>query len=382
MKAIIMAGGFGTRLRAVTGEKPKPMAELLGKPIMEHIVDRLRLCGYKDICAALKYRAEDIMDYFGDGERFGVRMQYRIESEPLGTAGAVKNCADFYGEDDFLVISGDAACDFDLRLLMRQHQREGAAVSVALCRDSVPLRYGLAVCAPDGRIHSFIEKPDWPRVVTDRVNTGIYIISPRAMAHVPPGQNLDFGRDVFPALLRSGEKLLGIELPGYWCDIGTPLSYYQCCVDAIEGRLDIDVPEEFQYGTEPEAKAVPVQPGDGDFCGAEARRGTEPAAENPLIRQPSGLQPSPQGEGFKGTEILIRCADRAGLMDRLSAELMELGADYSQGIAISGGRLRLSIRPAADISALRLSVHSADAEFARDMLARAREAIEETEKAF
>ena len=131
MKAVIMAGGMGTRLRPVTGDRPKPMADILGKPIMEHILLHLKDCGFDEVCAAVKYRAEDIMTYFGDGSRFGVRMQYRVEDEPLGTAGAVKNCADFYGDDDFLVISGDAACDFDLRLLMREHQREKAAVTIA-----------------------------------------------------------------------------------------------------------------------------------------------------------------------------------------------------------------------------------------------------------
>ena len=114
MKAVIMAGGMGTRLRAVTGDKPKPMADFLGRPIMEHIVLHLKDCGFEDICAALKYRAGDIMAHFGDGSRFGVRMQYRLEEDALGTAGGVKNCADFYADEDFLVISGDAACDFDL----------------------------------------------------------------------------------------------------------------------------------------------------------------------------------------------------------------------------------------------------------------------------
>ena len=132
MKAVIMAGGEGTRLKAVTGDTPKPMVPLLGRPMLEHIVRLLKKHGFTDICAALKYRAEDIERYFGDGSRFGVHMQYRVEHEPLGTAGGVKNCADFYENEDFLVISGDAACDFDLRSFISAHEQKRGAAAIAL----------------------------------------------------------------------------------------------------------------------------------------------------------------------------------------------------------------------------------------------------------
>jgi len=328
MKAVIMAGGMGTRLRAVTGDKPKPMAELLGKPIMEHIVLQLRRCGFDDICAAVKYRAGDIMAYFGDGSRFGVKMQYRLEEEPLGTAGAVKNCRDFYGDEDFLVISGDAACDFDLALLMAEHKNRGAAVTIALHHDPEPLRYGLAVGDNTGRIRSFIEKPDWSRVVTDCVNTGIYVISPRVMELVPVGKNCDFGKELFPELLRRGEKLVGIGMEGYWCDIGTPLSYYRCCADAIEGRLKIELPE----GMRQEAHADSAEKED------------------------------------EGLTANLNCKNRAALMGVLAGELMELGADYSDGIRLRGRNYELHIRPSANLSALRIAVKSADAEFAKELL--------------
>ena len=120
MKAVILAGGLGTRLRAVTGEHPKPLAPLLGRPVMEHIVELLREQGFTEICAALHYRAGEIMAHFGDGRRFGVHMEYRIETANLGTAGSVKNCRDFFGDEDFLIISGDAACDFRLDRLMER----------------------------------------------------------------------------------------------------------------------------------------------------------------------------------------------------------------------------------------------------------------------
>ena len=191
MKAVIMAGGEGTRLRPVTGELPKPMAPLLGRPMLEHIVRLLKKHGFTDICAALKYRAEDIERAFGDGAALGVHMQYRVEREALGTAGGVKNCADFYGDEDFLVISGDAACDLDLSRLMREHRESDAAVTLALHRSREPLSYGLAVTDGNGDVRCFIEKPQWSRVVTDLVNTGIYIISPRVMELVPGGVSFD-----------------------------------------------------------------------------------------------------------------------------------------------------------------------------------------------
>ena len=129
---------MGTRLRSITGDTPKPMVPLLGRPMMEHIIILLREQGFTDICAAVRYRAGDIMGYFGDGSRFGVRLQYRVEERALGTAGGVKNCRDFYGDEDFLVISGDAACDLELRALMDAHRSRGADATITLYRSSAP----------------------------------------------------------------------------------------------------------------------------------------------------------------------------------------------------------------------------------------------------
>lgn len=333
MKAVILAGGMGTRLRPVTGDRPKPMVPLLGKPLMEHIVSLLHDQGFTEICAAVRYRAGDIMAHFGDGSRFGVHMQYRLEQEPLGTAGAVKNCEDFCSGEDVLVISGDAACDFDLAALMAEHQRRNAAVTLALYRHPEPLRYGLAVTDGDNRVRGFVEKPDWSRVVTDLVNTGIYIVSPRAMAQVPEGQAFDFAKDLFPLLLRQGELLLGLPMAGYWCDVGTPVSYYRCCADALEGRLRIDLPESFRSAPAAGEDSVPA------------------AGEN----------------------LDCACHHRAELMGVLSELLMDMGADYSDGLRLHGKGYELRISPLASRSALRISVQSEDAEFARQLALSARD---------
>lgn len=335
MKAVILAGGLGTRLRPVTGEHPKPMVPLLGKPMMEHIVALLRENGFTQICAALHYRAGEIMAHFGDGRRFGVNMEYRIETENLGTAGSVRNCRDFFGEEDFLVISGDAACDFKLTELMQAHRQKGAAATIALSSQRLPLRYGLAVTDAQGRIRSFIEKPEWPRVVTDLVNTGIYVLSPRALDYVPEG-GCDFGKELFPTLLREGEALYGVEMEGYWRDIGTPQDYYRCCADALDGRLRLEPGEAFR------------------------------------LKRPE-IAEDREEEGYVSS---CDCENRARLMGTLSELMLDMGAEYDDGIRLKGKDYELHICPSAVKSAVRIAVKSGDAEFARALCLSARELAE------
>lgn len=324
MNAIIMAGGEGTRLKSVTGDTPKPMALLNGRPVLEHILNLLKRNGIKNACLTLRYRPEAIRAYFGDGARFGMRLSYHEETEPLGTAGGVRACRDFYGDRDFLVISGDCACDFDLRQLMEAHHRHRPAVTMALHVHETPLSYGTVLTDRQGRVVSFIEKPAWERVVSDLVNTGIYLISPAAMELVPEGRPYDFAKDLFPALLASGRQILGLPLEGYWCDIGTPRAYYQCNLDALDGALRLESTEAAQ----PEAPKP---------------------AETETPRPASGV-----------TVVEYRCQGRARLMRELSRHLMEAGADFdpSDGLALRGGAGeggKVHIAPAADREAVVIS---------------------------
>ena len=335
MKAIILAGGLGTRLRPVTGEHPKPMVPLLGRPMMEHIVQLLRENGYTQLCAALHYRAGEIMAHFGDGRRFGVSMEYRIETENLGTAGSVKNCRDFYRDEDFLVISGDAACDYALGELMQAHRDRGAMATIALSSETTPLRYGLAVTDSDGRIRSFIEKPAWPRVVTDLVNTGIYVLSPKAMERVPEGP-FDFGKDLFPRLLEEGVPLYGLKMEGYWRDIGTPQDYYRCCADALDGELRLTPGEAFRL---------------------EKREPAEDGVEDGYI-------------------VCCACRSRARLMGTLSELMLDMGAEFDDGIRLRGRDYELHISPSSVNSAVRIAVKSGDAEFARSLCLSAKDVVE------
>lgn len=318
MKAILLAGGQGRRLRSITGKLPKPMVPLVGVPVLDRLLELLRRNGFTDVCATLCYRPEAIQEHCRDGSSYGVHLRYRIETEPRGTAGAVRACSDFYGRDDFLVISGDAACSFDLLQLYRQHQSSGAAVTVALYPDAEPLQYGLVLQDRQGYVRHFIEKPDWPHVVTDLVNTGIYIVSPRAMTYVPEDTPFDFANDLFPLLLAANEPILGVPMDGYWCDIGTPRAYYRCCLDVLDGRLSPTPPEA------PESPDAPAQ------CTGPLRRS-------------------------------VPCRDRAHRMRTLSEAMMEAGADFTNGLHVHDGSWELTVRPDAEVSALQVEANTPDA---------------------
>ncbi len=313
MKAIIMAGGQGTRLRPVSGPIPKPMIRILGRPAIDHILFLLRRHGIREVCVTLRYQPEQILDHLGDGSAFGLSLDYHIEKEPLGTAGGVKACEGFYGEEDFLVISGDAACDFDLSRLMQAHRDWGAAATMALYPTPRPISYGLVLTDKDNHIRRFIEKPAWPQVVTNLVNTGIYVLSPRAMAAVPPGTPYDFAKDLFPDLLAADMPLYGLPMSGYWCDIGTPEAYYRCCLDALSGALHLIHP----WGQD-------VPPAPAGLKGAE--------------RAPLGAGAATQ---------TLPTQDRAALMHALSDTLAEFGADFTDGLQLTTpeGKVRFSPLP-------------------------------------
>ena len=241
MKAVIMAGGEGTRLRPLSLGSPKPMTPLFDKPVMEHIIALLKVHGITDLCVTLQYMPQSVIDYFGDGAELGVKLTYFVEETPLGTAGSVKNCMSYLGEEDFLVISGDAVCDLDLSAAIGFHRTRRSAVTLVLCHHSAPLEYGLVLTDEEGRIQRFIEKPGWGQVLTNMVNTGIYLLTPGAMALVPEGKPYDFGKDLFPLLLERGEAMYGTTVEGYWCDMGDTVAYRQCVADALAGKVNLDL---------------------------------------------------------------------------------------------------------------------------------------------
>ncbi len=244
MKAVIMAGGQGTRLRPLTSSIPKPMLPVINKPIMEHIVNLLREQGLSELYATLQFLPTTIINYFGDGSDWGVKLSYVLEQTPLGTAGSVKNCEQFL-EDTFLVISGDALTDINLIRAIEFHKEKGAVATLVLLRVSNPLEYGIVVTDSEGRIERFLEKPNWGQVFSDTVNTGIYILEPEIFKHIPRDKSYDFSQNLFPRLLEKGFPLYGFIGEGYWCDIGNFAQYVRAHKDVLDGKVRLE-PEGFE----------------------------------------------------------------------------------------------------------------------------------------
>jgi len=240
MKAVILAGGEGTRLRPLTSNQPKPMMPLVNKPMLEHIVTLLARHGFDDIVVTVAYLGNQIRDYFGDGADFGVTMRYATEDTPLGTAGSVRNASEEL-DDTFLVISGDVLTDLDLSELVDAHRTSGALASIALKRVENPLEFGIVITSPDGEIERFLEKPSWGQVFSDTINTGIYVLEPEILEFIPEDEVIDFSGDVFPAALAKGLSLHGHVADGYWEDVGTSEAYLQAHADVLDGRVDVEI---------------------------------------------------------------------------------------------------------------------------------------------
>ena len=240
MKAVIMAGGFGTRLRPLTCNTPKPMVPLMNKPMMEHIVALLRNHRITDILASLFYQPEVISGYFGNGSGFGVTMNYARAEADFGTAGSVRN-ATYQMHERILVISGDVLTDFDLTAALKFHESRHARATIVLTRVKNPLQYGVVITAEDGTITRFLEKPSWGEVFSDTINTGIYILEPEVLDLVPYQEDFDFSKDLFPLLMRQGGGLFGYVATGYWRDIGNLHEYQDAHIDALRGDVRVEI---------------------------------------------------------------------------------------------------------------------------------------------
>ncbi len=242
MKAVIMAGGFGTRIHPLTISMPKPMIPLINRPIMEHIVNLLKKHGITDLVLLLFHQPEVIKKYFGDGSEFGVRITYVTPLEDFGTAGAVK-AAKRHLDERFMIISGDLLTDFDLSKAIAFHAEKQAKATIALTSVTDPLQFGVVITDKDSRVTKFLEKPGWGEVFSDTINTGIYILEPEVLELIPEDENRDWARDVFPAMLDRGDALLGCTLQGYWADIGNPAAYLEACSDICHGKVAVQISE-------------------------------------------------------------------------------------------------------------------------------------------
>lgn len=239
MKAVIMAGGFGTRLRPLTANMPKPMVPMAGKPVMEHIINLLRKYDITDIVTNLFFQSEQIESYFGDGSKWGVKMTYVKAEADFGTAGSVKN-AEKHLDAPFIIISGDVLTDFDLGQAIEFHHRKKAKATMVLTRVENPLSYGIVITNKSDKIERFLEKPGWGQVFSDTVNTGIYILQPEVLQMIPVKTEFDFSKDLFPQMLKKNMPLYGYIAPGYWRDIGNIEEYFVAHQDVFDGKVNIE----------------------------------------------------------------------------------------------------------------------------------------------
>lgn len=245
MKAVIMAGGFGTRLRPLTCNIPKPMVPVANKPMMEHIVNLLKKYGITEIVSLLYYQPEVIMDYFGDGSDFGIKMHYVKAEADYGTAGSVKN-AQKYLDERFIIISGDVLTDFDLAKAVEFHEQSNAISTLLLTHAENPLAFGVVITDKNGKITRFLEKPSWGEVFSDTINTGIYILEPEALDYIPEKEDFDFSKDLFPRFLNEKKNLFGYVADGYWRDIGNLEEYIEAHKDLLSG--EVRPPKMFENG--------------------------------------------------------------------------------------------------------------------------------------
>lgn len=241
-RAIIMAGGEGTRLRPLTCIRAKPMVPVINKPTIEHSVKLLKSYGITDITLSIYTLPENFQNYFGDGSELGVRISYSVEEKPLGTAGGVKKALGDT-EETSIILSGDGIIDFNIAEILQFHREKQSSLTIVLNRTDKPTDYGVVITDAQGRIEKFLEKPSWSEVYSDTVNTGMYIIEPSHIKKfIPDEESSDFSLDLFPVLKKKKIPMYGFITDGYWCDIGTLSTYSNVHKDILDGKVKIEIP--------------------------------------------------------------------------------------------------------------------------------------------
>ena len=242
MKAMVLAAGLGTRLRPLTGSISKPMAPIVNRPVMYHILRLLKHHGITQAVANLHYHPHAITNYFGKGQKLDIDLRYSLEAELLGTAGGVKKVQKFIGDETFIVISGDALTDIDLGRLIEQHRRAGGIATLALKKVEDPSSFGVVILDKNNRILGFQEKPEPGEELSNLCNCGIYIFEPEVFDHIPKDTFYDYGKQVFPDFVSREIRFHGFEIDGYWNDVGSLDQYRIGNFDALTGKVDVEIP--------------------------------------------------------------------------------------------------------------------------------------------
>ncbi len=240
MKAVVMAGGFGSRIQPLTNSTPKPMLPLFNRPMMEYTILRLKDVGIREFIVLLYYKPEVIKEYFQDGSKFGIKIDYVLPNDDFGTAGAVKKAQDLIGDENFIIVSGDVVSDFDFEKIFSFHKKKNSKLTITLTKVENPLEFGVVITDYEGKIEKFLEKPSWGEVFSDTINTGIYILEPEILEMIPKDENFDFAKDLFPLLMQNGITLWGYEASGYWRDVGNPDSYKEVHEDVFNKKVKLN----------------------------------------------------------------------------------------------------------------------------------------------
>ena len=317
MKAIVMAGGEGTRLRPLTCAVPKPMVTLLDKPMLEFTTEHLLHHGISEMALTLGYLPSVITDWFESQRPPNVHVEYFIEDVPLGTAGSVKNAASFI-DGTFIVISGDALTDIDLTAAVQAHKAGRAKATIVLKRMGNPLEYGVVIASDDGGVERFVEKPGWEDVFSDTINTGIYVLEPEVLDLIPEGTSFDFAKNLFPLMMSKGLPIYGHVADGYWCDVGNIETYIRAHEDILKGAVKASVPGRNAGG---------IWVGDGAVISNSA-----------LIQSPGFIGAGAFiGDGAKiGRYSCVGACTRVGAYANLKRCVLHAGAHIGRHVKLSG----------------------------------------------
>jgi len=242
---MILSAGEGTRLRPLTYSLPKPMVPVANRPVLEYTLQNLKKCGITQVIINLSYKAEHIQNYFGNGSNYGMQIQYSLEKELLGTAGGVKKVEPYLLADpdpDFLITSGDGITNFDFSRLISFHRKKKSVATMGLKKVESKFEYGVTFIDKNSRIKKFVEKPSWGDVFSNVVNTGNYVFSKTILKEIPKNKFFDFGKQVWPRLLKKKKPIFGLEFRDYWTDIGNLTEYFHAQKAVLDRLIAVQIP--------------------------------------------------------------------------------------------------------------------------------------------
>lgn len=237
MKALLLAGGKGTRLRPLTDRLPKPMVPIMGKPLIERVINKLKEAGVTEVVLSTCYKSHYIKNYLDNGSKLGIKIDYVSEDIPLGTGGAIKNSEKFF-DDTFIVLNSDIVDDISYRDLVKFHKKKKASVSIAMTKVKDPSQYGVIEFDSDNYIDAFKEKPKQGETNSKWINAGVYVFEPEVFKEIPKDRVVSVERDIYPLLLEKGYRMAAYKYNDYWIDVGTLKKYIQAHVDILHSSCN------------------------------------------------------------------------------------------------------------------------------------------------